>query len=55
MKSFINFIVIFLSVLNCFSQQTKAAKLADLQSEYAIQDSVMIKSRDGSLMSAIPI
>jgi len=31
MKSFINFIVIFLSVLNCFSQQTKAAKLADLQ------------------------
>jgi predicted acyl esterase len=55
MKSFLNFIFIFLSVLSCFSQQTKAAQLEDLQSAYDVQDSVMITTRDGSLLSAMVV
>jgi putative CocE/NonD family hydrolase len=55
MKSFLNFIFIFLSVLSCFSQQTKAAQLEYLQSAYDVQDSVMITTRDGSLLSAMVV
>ncbi|MEN2401566.1 CocE/NonD family hydrolase [Flavobacterium sp. MC2016-06] len=55
MKSFLRFIFIFLVVLNSSAQQTKAAKAADLESAYDIQDSVMIKTRDGALLSAMVV
>jgi putative CocE/NonD family hydrolase len=55
MKSFLRFIFIFLVVLNSPAQQTKAAKAADLESAYDIQDSVMIKTSDGALISAMVV
>ncbi|MDQ6472598.1 CocE/NonD family hydrolase [Flavobacterium sp. LHD-80] len=53
MKTTLNFIFLILLVSNVFSQQTRKTKLDDLKSAYEIQDSVMIKTRDGAFISAI--
>jgi putative CocE/NonD family hydrolase len=55
LKTFLNFAVIFLVVLNSFGQQTKVAKQEGLKSAYDIQDSVMIKTQDGAFISAMVI
>ncbi|MFV8344802.1 CocE/NonD family hydrolase [Flavobacterium sp. ZB4P13] len=55
MKTFLNFIIIFLAVLNSSAQQTNTTKLEDLKSTYDIQDSVMIKTRDGTFISAMVV
>lgn len=53
MKTILNFVFLILIVSNTFSQQTKRIKSEDLKSAYDIQDSVMIKTRDGAFISAI--
>ncbi|MDA6072681.1 CocE/NonD family hydrolase [Flavobacterium sp. AC] len=55
MKPILYFVFLVLIVSNVFSQQTSAIKAADLKSAYTIQDSVMIKTRDGALISAIVV
>ena len=55
LKTFLNFAVIFFVVLNSFGQQTKVAKQQGLKSAYDIQDSVMIRTRDGAFISAIVV
>ncbi|OXB02378.1 CocE/NonD family hydrolase [Flavobacterium pectinovorum] len=47
------FISLFLVVINLSAQQTKATKLASQTSNYDIQDSVSVKTRDGAILSAI--
>jgi putative CocE/NonD family hydrolase len=54
MKIFLNFIF-FLIVFKASAQQTRTTKLEDAKSAYNIQDSVMIKTRDGALISAIVV
>lgn len=44
---------LFLMVGSLSAQQTKLAKLADLENKYDIQDSVSIKTRDGAILSAM--
>lgn len=55
MKTILNFVFLILIILNTFSQQTSKTKSEDLKSAYDIQDSVMIKTRDGALISAIVV
>ncbi|KQW98473.1 CocE/NonD family hydrolase [Flavobacterium sp. Root420] len=55
MKTILNFIFLILLVSNTFSQQTSVTKAEDLKSAYDIQDSVMIKTRDGAFISAMVI
>lgn len=55
MKTILNFVFLILIVSNTFSQQTKRIKSEDLKSAYNIQDSVMIKTRDGAYISAIVV
>ncbi len=55
MKTILNVVFLILIVSNTFSQQTKAIKSEDLKSAYDIQDSVMIKTRDGAFISAMVV
>ena len=55
MKTILNFVFLILMISNTFSQQTSVAKSEDLKSAYDIQDSVMIKTRDGAFISAIVV
>lgn len=55
MKTILNFLFLIFIVSNTFSQQTSITKSEDLKSAYAIQDSVMIKTRDGAFISAIVV
>lgn len=55
MKPILNFIFIFLIVSKAFSQQTSVIKSEDDKSAYDIQDSVMIKTRDGAFISAMVV
>ncbi|WP_426486329.1 CocE/NonD family hydrolase [Flavobacterium sp. 2] len=55
MKTTLNFIFLILLISNAFSQQTNKIKSEDLKSAYNIQDSVMIKTRDGAFISAIVV
>ncbi|RED23415.1 hypothetical protein BD847_2468 [Flavobacterium cutihirudinis] len=55
MKSVFSFIIFILIVSNLFSQQRKLTSFEQLKSAYDIQDSVMIKTRDGALISAIVV
>ncbi|MRX66904.1 hypothetical protein SAMN06265349_102831 [Flavobacterium resistens] len=55
MKTTLNFIFLILLISNVFSQQTIKTKSEDLKSVYNIQDSVMIKTRDGAFISAIVV
>jgi len=52
-KTILLFISLFLAVINLSAQQTKAAKLSSQTSDYDIQDSVSVKTRDGAILSAI--
>jgi len=53
----IRFIVLlyFLILLNAYPQQTFYTKYEDAASPYNIQDSVMVRTRDGALISAIVV
>lgn len=55
MKSILNFVFLILIVPSIFSQQRKITALESPKSAYDIQDSVMIKTRDGGLISAIVV
>jgi len=55
MKSLLNFVFLVLVITNAFSQQTSVAKSEDLKSAYDVQDSVMIKTRDGAFISAMVV
>jgi len=55
MRTILNFVFLILIVSNTYSQQTNKAKSEDLKSAYDIQDSVMIKTRDGAFISAIVV
>ncbi|CAA9196299.1 Cocaine esterase [Flavobacterium bizetiae] len=55
MKTILNFVFLILVISNTFSQQTSKTKSEDLKSAYDIQDSIMIKTRDGAFISAIVI
>jgi putative CocE/NonD family hydrolase len=55
MKSLLNFVFLVLVINSSFSQQTSVAKSEDLKSAYDIQDSVMIKTRDGAYISAMVV
>lgn len=52
-KTILLFISLFLAVINLSAQQTKAARLSSQTSDYDIQDSVLVKTRDGAILSAI--
>jgi len=54
-KVIILFLSLFLIGISLSAQQTKAAKLASDESAYNIQDSILIKTRDGALLSAIVV
>ncbi|WP_163410396.1 CocE/NonD family hydrolase [Flavobacterium ajazii] len=55
MKSVLNFVFLILIIPNIFSQQRKLTASENLKNAYDIQDSVMIKTRDGALISAIVV
>lgn len=55
MKTILNFVFLILLVSNTFSQQTSVIKSENLKSAYDIQDSVMIKTRDGAFISAMVV
>jgi len=55
MRTILNFVFLILIVSNTYSQQTNKTKSEDLKSVYDIQDSVMIKTRDGAFISAIVV
>lgn len=55
MKSFLFFLIFFTAVFTTSAQQTKMAKSEDLKNVYDVQDSVMIKTRDGAFISAIVV
>lgn len=55
MKFILHLIFLILLLPKSFSQQTQAIKSQDLKSAYNIQDSVMIKTRDGALLSAMVV
>lgn len=55
MKTILNVVFLILMISNTFSQQTSVIKSEDLKSTYDIQDSVMIKTRDGAFISAIVV
>lgn len=52
-KRILLFISLFLVVINLSAQQRKATKLTSQTSDYDIQDSVSVKTRDGAILSAI--
>ncbi|MCV9926119.1 CocE/NonD family hydrolase [Flavobacterium sp. LS1R49] len=54
MKVFLNFIFLFLIVFNTSAQQVNSTKPDD-KTLYDIQDDVLIKTRDGALISAIVV
>ncbi|MBF4518340.1 CocE/NonD family hydrolase [Flavobacterium sp. ANB] len=54
-KLLLLFLGLFLVTFSITAQQTKAAKLASEKSTYNIQDSVLIKTHDGAILSAIII
>ncbi|WP_409416052.1 CocE/NonD family hydrolase [Flavobacterium sp. PS2] len=53
MKVLLKFMFLFLIVLNTSAQQANGTKPEDSKSLYDIQDDVLIKTRDGALISAI--
>ncbi|OXA69272.1 peptidase S15 [Flavobacterium aquidurense] len=55
MKPILSFIFLIFIVLNTFSQETSITTSEDLKSAYAIQDSVMIETRDGAFISTIVV
>ncbi|QSB26639.1 CocE/NonD family hydrolase [Flavobacterium sp. CLA17] len=55
MKPILNFAFLILILSNAFAQQTSVTKSEDLKTAYDIQDSVMIKTRDGAFISAIVV
>ncbi|KFF10845.1 CocE/NonD family hydrolase [Flavobacterium hydatis] len=55
MKIFLNFIFLFLILSNASAQQVKGTKPEDPKTLYDIQDDVLIKTRDGALISAIVV
>ncbi|WP_166920496.1 CocE/NonD family hydrolase [Flavobacterium poyangense] len=55
MKPILNFVFFIFMLSNVFSQQTSTTRSEDIKSAYDIQDSVMIKTRDGALISAIVV
>ncbi|MEA9414729.1 CocE/NonD family hydrolase [Flavobacterium sp. PL02] len=55
MKVLLKFMFLFLIVLNTSAQQVNATKPEDSKSLYDIQDDVLIKTRDGALISAIVV
>ncbi|BFM43682.1 CocE/NonD family hydrolase [Flavobacterium sp. CFS9] len=55
MKLILSFVLFVCSVIHTFSQQTSATRSKDPESAYNIQDSVMIKTRDGALISAMVV
>ncbi len=55
MRQIIKLFFIFLISANSSAQQTTTTKLEDATSEYDIQDSVLIKTRDGVTISAIVV
>lgn len=55
MRTILNCVFLILLVSNTYSQQTNKTKSEDLKSAYDIQDSVMIKTRDGAFISAIVV
>lgn len=55
MKKILNFVFLFLILSKVFSQQTSLVKSEDLKSNYIIQDSVMIKTRDGASLSVMVV
>lgn len=55
MKTILSFVFLILIVSNIYSQQTSRTKSEDIKSAYNIQDSVMIKTRDGAFLSAIVV
>ncbi|OXG00866.1 hypothetical protein BC749_1011320 [Flavobacterium araucananum] len=55
MKTILNFVFLILIVSNAFSQQTSRTNSEDLKNAYNIQDSVLIKTRDGAFISAIVV
>ncbi|SHH03064.1 CocE/NonD family hydrolase [Flavobacterium defluvii] len=52
-KALFLFLSLFFIVCQISAQQTKTAKLANTESDYDIQDSVSIKTRDGAILSAM--
>lgn len=52
-KALFLFLSLFFLVCQLSAQQTKAAKLASNESDYDIQDSVSITTRDGAILSAM--
>ena len=52
-KLLLLWLILFLTITSIAAQQTKATKIASGESAYIIQDSVLIKTRDGALLSAI--
>ena len=55
MRQIIKLFSILLISFNTSAQQTTATKLEDATSDYDIQDSVLIKTRDGATISAIVV
>ena len=55
MRRIYNLILLMLLNINVFSQQSKIAELKVVTSDYEIEDSVLIKTRDGASISAIVV
>jgi uncharacterized protein len=55
MRQIIKLFLLLLITVTTSAQQTAATKLEDATSDYDIQDSVLIKTRDGATISAIVI
>ena len=55
MKLILSLVFFIFSIINTYSQQTSLTRSKDRESAYDIQDSVMIKTRDGALISAIVV
>jgi predicted acyl esterase len=55
MKIFLNLIFLFLILSNASAQQVNGTKPEDPKTLYDIQDDVLIKTRDGALISAIVV
>jgi putative CocE/NonD family hydrolase len=55
MKLILKLVFFIFSIINTYAQQTSVTRSKDLESAYDIQDSVMIKTRDGALLSAMVV
>lgn len=55
MKLILKLVFFTFSIINTYAQQTSVTRSKDLESAYDIQDSVMIKTRDGALLSAMVV